>query len=84
MILGAIGLAWAFWQRPHPEARTVIAFLVASLVVYAIVCGGLSAPVPRYQGRLIWIVPLLAAVLAGRLAWPPAGTVRTPAGLRAS
>ena len=63
VVLGLAGLLWAVWRPPHPEARGAVAFLAASLILYAFVCGGLSAPVPRYQGRLVWLIPFLAAVL---------------------
>ncbi len=62
--LGVLALLWAAVRRTHPEARAAAAFLVVSLILYAAVCGGLSAPVARYQARLIWIVPFLGAVLA--------------------
>ena len=43
--------------------------VVAALVMNAAVCGILSGPQPRYQGRVVWLLPLLA----GALLLPPAG-----------
>ena len=42
--------------------RLVCAFILVTvlLLVNAAVCGALSAPVPRYQARLIWLVPAVA------------------------
>jgi hypothetical protein len=40
------------------------AFLWPALVTGAPWSFGLSAPVPRYQARLIWLVPLVGAILA--------------------
>lgn len=38
--------------------------LATSFVLFnAIVCGALSAPVPRYQARLIWMIPALAMLV---------------------
>lgn len=42
--------------------REIIAVVLFGLVANAAIFGGLSAPADRYQGRLIWIVPLLAAL----------------------
>ena len=77
VLLGAAAAVAAVARRRHPEALATAAFLLAALVVFAAVCGGLSAPVPRYQARLIWLVPLLGAVLA--LAPRPAPRALTPA-----
>jgi hypothetical protein len=44
--------------------RFTVWLVLLSLVVNAMVCGGLSAPVDRYQGRIIWCV-----VLLGFTAW---------------
>jgi hypothetical protein len=35
---------------------------IAGLVANAAIFGGLSAPVDRYQARVIWIIPMLAAL----------------------
>ncbi len=35
---------------------------VAGLAINAAIFGGLSVPVDRYQGRVVWIVPVLAAL----------------------
>jgi hypothetical protein len=43
--------------------------LAGAFVIFnAAVCGALSAPVPRYQARLIWIIPTLALLIGGVLA----------------
>lgn len=51
-----------------PQERDVVLVALAGLVVNAAIFGGLSAPVDRYQARVIWILPLLAllAVLRRR------------------
>ena len=35
---------------------------VAGLAINAAIFGGLSVPVDRYQGRVVWIIPALAAL----------------------
>ena len=42
--------------------REIVAVVLIGLVANAAIFGGLSAPADRYQGRLIWIVPMLAAL----------------------
>ena len=58
----ALALAVLAWRRPG--ARVPVGLLVLGLLANAAVCGGLSAPADRYQGRVIWLTVLLAATLA--------------------
>ncbi len=37
-------------------------FLLSALILNALICGGISGVNDRYQARIIWLVPLLAAV----------------------
>lgn len=66
LVLGSIGLIflWGFRDRlrvgDHERALLLVA--VVGLAANAAIFGGLSAPVDRYQARVIWIVPLLAAL----------------------
>ncbi|MEM7488743.1 MAG: hypothetical protein AAF390_06415 [Pseudomonadota bacterium] len=60
--------------RPQVE---ILAMTILGLLVNAAIFGGLSAPVERYQSRVIWILPFLstlflaqAAVQRARLASP--------------
>lgn len=41
------------------------ALLIAALMVNAVIFGGLSAPVDRYQGRIAWLVPAFLALIIG-------------------
>jgi hypothetical protein len=57
------------------EWRTAATFLLAGLIVNAVVCGGISGNAERYQSRITWLIPLLAAVmLAGRMGHRSAAT----------
>ena len=77
-IAAAVGLA-AWWAtrgaQADPTGRQLILMVVAALVMNAAVCGILSGPQPRYQGRVVWLLPLLAGALllqpAGRLSPAP-------------
>ncbi len=62
----ALGFALALWfavrrSYTRPEGVALIVCL-AGILGNALIFGGLSAPVDRYQSRLIWIVPALALV----------------------
>ncbi|MDS9470059.1 hypothetical protein RGQ15_21130 [Paracoccus sp. MBLB3053] len=48
-----------------------LALLVAGLVMNALIFGGLSAPVDRYQTRIVWLIELFALLELARLfLWP--------------
>jgi hypothetical protein len=46
--------------RREPDMLVV---LVVGLIINAAVFGGLSVPADRYQGKIAWMVPMLAAML---------------------
>ena len=57
------------FRHSTPAERRVILAMVLGLVCNAVVFGGLSAPVDRYQARVVWLVPaclvlLCAAIMA--------------------
>jgi hypothetical protein len=45
----------------------LILLTAAFVLSNAAVCGALSAPVPRYQARLIWLIPALALLIGGSM-----------------
>ena len=55
------------WTRvSDEEARrlgSVAGLALAYVLLNAIVCAVLSAPVPRYQARLIWLLPAIAMLI---------------------
>jgi len=66
VVLGSVGLI-AFWffkdgLRVGDRERALLFVAIVGLLANAAIFGGLSAPVDRYQARVIWIVPLLAAL----------------------
>ncbi|ETX12856.1 hypothetical protein OCH239_15640 [Roseivivax halodurans JCM 10272] len=62
--LAALGLV--FFVLYVPGARGPITLLVIGLLANAFVCGALSAPAGRYQGRVIWMAVATALALTGR------------------
>ena len=66
-------LGYLAWRgRRRAEAREVATCLVtlvlAGLVMNAAVCAALAAPLDRFQARVVWLLPLLAAGLCARAA----------------
>lgn len=57
------------WREPR--VRLLVAFgLVASLLIAnAIVCGVLSGPFPRYQARIVWLLPMMAGLSIAVAGW---------------
>lgn len=68
-LLAAVVVLAALLSRrgtASPLPRMLVAttaFLIASVVVNAAVCGILSGPFARYQARIVWLVPLAAVML---------------------
>ncbi|HEX6011939.1 MAG TPA: hypothetical protein VFY87_09110, partial [Geminicoccaceae bacterium] len=65
-----------------PGARAgapVAAFVLAALLLNAVVCGALSGPHHRYQARVVWLLPLLAAGLLLRPREAVTAAPRVPA-----
>ncbi len=46
----------------RPDERALLFIVLVGLLANAAVFGGLSAPVDRYQARIIWLVPMLAMI----------------------
>jgi hypothetical protein len=47
-----------------PAQRVGLSIVLAGVAVNAVICGGISAPTDRYNGRVIWLLPYCAAVLS--------------------
>ena len=74
--LAALALLWrAGTGRMDADLRPALWILAAGLVGNAVIYGGLSYPVDRYQGRIAWLIPALLALdlaLGGRRRRAPA------------
>jgi membrane protease YdiL (CAAX protease family) len=58
-----VGILMPFiWRRGRPRVLGLTAVIVFVVIVNALVTGVLASVEDRYQGRVIWLVPLLAAV----------------------
>lgn len=51
-----------FRRRRHGEL-TLLAIMLLSMLINAGVCGALSTPHDRYQGRIVWILQLMAMII---------------------
>lgn len=74
-VISVLALAWLLANRRcTSNERAVILAMGLGLVCNAIVFGGLSAPVDRYQARVVWLVPacfvLFLAAIAKRQVRP--------------
>jgi len=56
-------LLWLAW-RQQGLALGFALFVLAAVLGNTLICGGLSAPHPRYGARIMWLLPLAALVLA--------------------
>jgi len=54
-------------QAIPAELKSLFLWLLAGIVINAFVCGALSAIDPRYQARVIWLVPFAALLVRLRL-----------------
>lgn len=45
------------------EQKSLVYFVIISVVINSFVTAGLSAPYSRYQSRVIWLVPFIALIL---------------------
>ncbi len=54
-------------RRLTRTEREVLAVLVLGHLLNALIFGGLSAPVDRYQSRIAWLFPALAVIVLARL-----------------
>ena len=69
LILALPVLIWVAW-RGQGLALPFTLFLLAAVMGNALICGGLSAPHPRYGARLMWLLPVMAGLLAWSKQWP--------------
>ena len=44
--------------------------LLVFVLVNAAVCGGIASPYDRFQGRIVWLIPLAAVLAATATFWP--------------
>jgi hypothetical protein len=60
---GAFLLLLLRFRTLDPALRTLVAIVFAGIVLNALVTGSISTPFPRFQARVIWLVPALAAIV---------------------
>ncbi|MGD9810368.1 MAG: hypothetical protein AB7U35_03420 [Sphingobium sp.] len=56
-------LAWS-WRRLTFEQRGVVLIVLSGLLANAAVCAIFSGVAPRYQARIVWLLPLVAIAFA--------------------
>ena len=74
-VVVALGTRW----KAVPAAQKLFCLVILwSLLLNALVCGGLSGPHERYQARLTWLIPLIALLLYYRIRETAAAVRRSP------
>ena len=63
------GRAETDWRDDRVRLLTALGLALVLLAANAVICGVLSGPFPRYQARLIWLIPLMAGLVIARLGW---------------
>ncbi|MDU8942190.1 hypothetical protein [Ovoidimarina sediminis] len=66
----AVASVWLLYLwltgRLSVEDRRMLLVLIAAIAVNALIFGGLSYPVDRYQSRIAWLIPAFLAILLAR------------------
>ncbi len=61
--------AAAGWRDERVRLLTASGLVVVLLLGNAVVCGALSGPFPRYQARIVWLLPMIAALWVLGAGW---------------
>ena len=51
------------WGEARSQTTAAVLVLAAAIVLNAAVCGVFSGPFPRYQARIVWLLPAIAMLL---------------------
>lgn len=51
------------WDRPLARMLLCAAIVLLAIIINAAVCGAFSIPVPRYQARVVWLIPAIAGIM---------------------
>ena len=57
----------AIWRIVTPSALEFLTFAALFICLNAVICGTLSAPTSRYQARIVWLLPAIAAACVCRI-----------------
>ncbi len=50
-------------RRVPGEVKALAVMVILGILANALVCGGISQPATRYGARVIWLLPMMAAIL---------------------
>lgn len=63
-LIAILGLGLGLWPGRVPAGMRALALLIlGGVLINALVCGGISQPATRYGARVIWLLPMAAAML---------------------
>ena len=55
-----------FFRRLSRHEIEILSILILGYLLNAVIFGGLSAPVDRYQSRIAWLFPAFAGIVLAR------------------
>jgi len=69
VVFGSLWYSVRAWRRGwlHRDQKQLFAFVIATVLIEA-VAGAFSEPAPRYEARVIWLIPMLALLISYRQA----------------
>ncbi|MEO6092397.1 MAG: hypothetical protein ABIT04_04575 [Novosphingobium sp.] len=76
--LSIVFLPLAYWY--FRSERRLLLLVTAALIANAIICASLSAVADRYQGRVIWLLPVMLCALGASRLYRSADDRTAPAG----
>jgi hypothetical protein len=62
--LGVAALLPVVWRRRRPRLISLTVLIAAAILANAFATAVFSGPAARYEGRIVWLVPLLASLMA--------------------
>jgi hypothetical protein len=65
VVIGSLGYICLKW-RELPRSLTHLSIMVIGTVLLEALAGAISEPVPRYEARVIWLVPMTALLIWSR------------------
>ncbi len=75
-LMAALVLLWRATAAGQRRPAALIGVVLTALLANALACGAFAGVFPRYQGRMIWLLPFAAAVAALALAQSRTGSAR--------
>lgn len=72
IVFGSLGFIVASWRRLPQPLRQLAVMMIGTVLLEAL-AGAISEPVPRYEARVVWLIPMTALLIrfSSKAAWHP-------------